>query len=61
MTAITTAKKRLERCSVVLAAVRYPHPRPEHALSTVSPQLNRMPRLGRAQVADLRFDAEALS
>jgi hypothetical protein len=61
MAGTANAKKRLERCSVAPAAVRYPHPRPEQALSPVSAQPNRMSGIGRLQAADLPFDVEALS
>ena len=61
MAVTANAKKRLERCSVVPAAARYPHPRPEHAPSPASAQLDRMSGVGRLQAADLRLDVEALS
>jgi len=61
MAVTANAKKRLERCSVVPAAARYPHPRPERAPSPASAQLDRMSGVCRLQAADLRLDVEALS
>lgn len=62
MAATTTAKKRLERGSVVPAAVRYLSPRPGHTPSLAPAPLGPMTGLGRLHGSDLRIgEREALS